>query len=152
MPVFLGLDLAWSRANPSGAAAIGEDGKIVSTPRADLGSDDEILAWVRAHTGETVTVAIDMPTIVPNLLGRRPCEAEVAADFRKAHAGPHPANRSNPAFADGGRAATLVRALEADGFRERLDTGRAGTGPHGFRVLPASDARAALRTAADFQI
>ena len=136
MPLFLGLDLAWSPGNPSGAAAIGIEGRLVSPARGDLGSDAEILRWVRDHLDDTMTIAIDMPTIVPNQTGQRPCEAEVAADFRAAHAGPHPANRSNPYFANGGRAAALLSALAEDGFRERLDTGPREAGRIAFECFP----------------
>jgi bacterioferritin len=134
--VFLGLDLAWSPNNPSGLAALGRDGRLVSPPRADLRSDEEILDWIRAHAAPTMTIAIDMPTIVPNVTGRRPCEAQLAADFRAAHAGPHPANRSNRWFASGGRAAALARALAGDGFRERLDTTACEPGRTLFECFP----------------
>lgn len=134
--VFLGLDLAWSRANPSGVAAIDATGALVSAPRADLVNDAEILAWIRAHDACSVTLAIDMPTIVPNATGRRPCEAAVAADFRAVHAGPHPANRGMRFFADGGRAAAIVEALRADGFAERLDTGPRAPGKTIFECFP----------------
>jgi bacterioferritin len=136
MAIFLGLDLAWSPANPSGAAALDADGRLIGAPRADLGSDAEILAWIREHEAANVALALDMPTIVPNATGRRPCEAALARDFRAAHAGPHPANRSNPLFADGGRAARLVRALELDGFRERLDTRARTDGKIVFECFP----------------
>ncbi len=134
--IFLGLDLAWSRNNPSGLAAIGRDGRLVSAPRADLCADAEILAWIRAHAAPTMTIAIDMPTIVPNATGRRPCEASLAADFRRAHAGPHPANRRNRWFADGGRAAALIAALRDDGFCERLDTTAREPGRTVFECFP----------------
>ena len=134
--VFLGLDLAWSARNPSGLAAIDASGELVSSPRADLRTDAEILAWIRAHAAPTMTIAIDMPTIVPNATGKRPCETELAADFRAAHAGPHPANRGIASFADGGRAATLVAALAADGFRERIDTGASEPGRTVFECFP----------------
>ena len=134
--IFLGLDLAWSPNNPSGVAAIGCDGSLVTPPRADLSSDADILAWIRAHAAPTMSIAIDMPTIVPNHTGRRPCEALVAADFRRSHAGPHPANRSSRWFMGGGRAAALVRALAADGFRERLDTRPQEPGRTVFECFP----------------
>ncbi len=134
--VFLGLDLAWSPANPSGAAALSAHGTLLAPPRADLAGDAEILAWVRTYDAPSVTLAIDMPTIVPNPSGRRPCEAALAEDFRAMHAGPHPANRGMRFFADGGRAAALVDALHADGFAERLDTGPRAPGKTIFECFP----------------
>jgi predicted RNase H-like nuclease len=115
---FLGLDLAWSEKNPSGAAVLDEAGRLLDV-RADLGDDAAVLAWVRAWLGPCGIIGVDMPTIVNNPTGVRACERELAADFRRYHAGPHPANRAR--FPDGGRARTLIDALAADGVVEALD-------------------------------
>jgi predicted RNase H-like nuclease len=111
----LGLDLAWSEKNPSGAAAIDAAGRLLDV-RADLRGDDEILAWVRAWRGERGVIGIDMPTIVRNPTGMRECERDLSAEFRKQHAGTHPANLVR--FPDGGRARKLIDALAADGVVE----------------------------------
>jgi predicted RNase H-like nuclease len=115
---FLGLDLAWSESNPSGVATLGADGRLIDV-RADLRGDAAILNWVRAHVGARGVIGIDMPTIVRNTSGIRPCERELGAVFRRAHAAPHPANLRR--FPDGGRARRLIDALEADGVVEALD-------------------------------
>ncbi len=130
---FLGLDLAWSSANPSGAAVLDERGNL-SEARSDLTDNASILAWVRANLAPTMVIGIDMPTIVPNDLGYRPCERELAADFRRFHAAPYPANRKR--FPDGGRARLLLDALAADGFVERLDLGAKARGRYAFEVFP----------------
>jgi predicted RNase H-like nuclease len=116
-PRHLGLDLAWSERNPSGLAALEADGTLACV-RADLRSDAEILRWVRRWLGGSGVVAIDMPTIVPNAAGARPCERELQQRFRRQHAGPYPANRGLGPFADGGRAARMIAALAADGLVE----------------------------------
>jgi predicted RNase H-like nuclease len=115
---FLGLDLAWSERNPSGLAAIDGGGRIVDV-RADLRDDAAILAWVRAQLGTVGIIGIDMPTIVRNAAGIRPCERDLGAVFRSAHAAPHPANLRR--FPDGGRARRLIDDLRADGVVEALD-------------------------------
>lgn len=115
---FLGLDLAWSERNPSGLAALNADGTLVDV-RADLRDDAAILAWVRAQLGSCGIIGIDMPTIVRNATGVRPCERELGAVFRRYHAGPHPANLRR--FPDGGRARRLIDALAGTGVIETLD-------------------------------
>jgi len=130
---FLGLDLAWSARNPSGVAALDENGHVVEA-RADLGDDAELLAWVRSHLRATTVVGIDMPTIVPNETGMRRCERELASDFRSYHAAPHPANRAR--FPDGGRARVLLDALAADGVVENLALAPRAPGRFAFEVFP----------------
>ncbi len=109
----LGLDLAWSARNPSGLAAIDATGRVLDV-RADLKSDAEILAWVRAWRGERGVIGIDMPTIVRNASGTRAAERSLAAAFRAQHAAPHPANLGRPLFRDGGRARALIDALAGE--------------------------------------
>jgi predicted RNase H-like nuclease len=109
----LGLDLAWSKKNPSGVAAIDAAGTLLDV-RADLRSDDEILAWVRAWRGERGVIGIDMPTIVRNATGSRDCEKQLATAFARHHAAPHPANLARPLFRAGGRARHVIDALAAD--------------------------------------
>ncbi len=130
---FLGLDLAWSDRNPSGVAALDAAGNVIDA-RADLRDDGAIVAWVRAHLASTTIIGVDMPTIVRNPTGIRPCERELAADFRKYHAGPHPANLKR--FPDGGRARRILDTLAHDGFCERLDLGPQPHGRFAFEVFP----------------
>jgi predicted RNase H-like nuclease len=130
---FIGLDLAWSERNPSGGAVIDEAGRVL-TARADLGGDQEILTFVRAHLAETTVLGLDMPTIVPNPTGMRRCERELARDFRAYHAAPHPSNRMR--FPDGGRARALLDALAPERVVERLDLAPQTPGRYAFEVFP----------------
>jgi predicted RNase H-like nuclease len=114
----LGLDLAWSDRNPSGLAALDEHGRVIDV-RADVRDDAAILTWIRAHLGSSGVIGVDMPTIVRNAAGIRPCERELGAVFRRAHAAPHPANLRR--FPDGGRARRIIDALQPDGVIETLD-------------------------------
>lgn len=132
---FLGLDLAWSRRNPSGLAALDAGGRLIEA-HADLREDAEILSWVRGGLGATSVLGIDMPTIVENATGSRRCERELARDFRRYDAGPHPANRGMAHFADGGRARALLDELAADGVREDLLLPPRRPGRFAFEVFP----------------
>jgi predicted RNase H-like nuclease len=107
---FLGLDLAWKPNNPSGLAAIDEAGTLLDVNTC-LRSDDQVLTWIGEHLGDRGAVAIDMPTIVRNPTGRRPCECAVAADFHRHDAGPYPANTELDPFVGGGRAHHLIAEL-----------------------------------------
>ncbi|GAC1406145.1 MAG: DUF429 domain-containing protein [Candidatus Velthaea sp.] len=117
-PRFLGLDLAWSDRNPSGCAVLDAAGRLLDV-RADLRSDAQILDWTRTWIGDRGIIGIDMPTIVRNATGIRPCERDLAAVFRRYHAAPHPANLRR--FPDGGRARRLIDALAPLGVIETLD-------------------------------
>ncbi|MDB5093444.1 MAG: pyrophosphokinae, partial [Candidatus Eremiobacteraeota bacterium] len=112
-PRFLGLDLAWSEKNPSGLAALDRDGRLIGLS-SDRRGDDDILAWVRAHLGDCGAVAIDMPTIVRNPSGSRPCERALRTDFRRHDAAPYPANTGLAPFKGGGRAHRLLGELVKD--------------------------------------
>jgi predicted RNase H-like nuclease len=115
---FIGIDLAWSRRNPTGAATIrcdADGGVLIDT--ALLGGDDEIVAYVtRAAGAGPALVAVDAPLVVPNASGRRPGEALLGEVFAKHQAGAHPANRGLPVFQAGVRGEDLVTALGQLGF------------------------------------
>ncbi len=117
-PCFLGLDLAWSARNASGLAAIDRTGRLLDV-RAGVFDDAAICAWIRQHRGSSGVIGIDMPTIVRNATGMRPCERALGAVFRRYHAAPHPSNLQR--FPDGGRARRLIDALRAEGVVEALD-------------------------------
>lgn len=133
LPRFLGLDLAWSNRNPSGCAVLDAEGRLLDV-RADLRSDDEILAWVRTWLGPCGVLGFDMPTIVRNLTGARACERELGTVFRRYHAAPHPANLGR--FPDGGRARHLIDALAPDGVSETLDVRPADPRNVALEVFP----------------
>ncbi len=113
--MYLGLDLAWSTTNPTGACALDCDGTVIDERM--LGSDDEIIEWITGSMGESTVVGIDAPLHVPNETGRRPCEAELQREYGGRKAGPHPANR-RLLLANNGviRGEQLVARLEAFGF------------------------------------
>lgn len=114
---YIGIDLAWSARNRSGAATLagGPEGAVLAEAPALLGGLEEIVAYVERHAaGGPAIVAVDAPLLVPNQGGRRPAEAELSAAFRAYEAGAHPANRRLLADADGAvRGEQLVAALGA---------------------------------------
>jgi predicted RNase H-like nuclease len=125
---YIGLDLAWSARNPTGAAVIqGEaatSGKLTRT--ALLGGDDEVIAFVVEQAGDDpALVAIDAPLSVPNQGGRRPAEAEITRVFARYQAGAHPANRNRLARDGIVRGETLVERLREHGFVHRTEVAAA---------------------------
>jgi len=109
---YLGVDLAWGARNRTGLAALDAKGRLLGT--ALLRSDEEILAWLRPWTAGPCLVAIDGPLIVTNPTGRRPCEVQLNAVFRKYDAGAHPCNTSRPELATGSRGLSLSTTLGLD--------------------------------------
>lgn len=120
---YVGVDLAWGRRSPTGVAVLGADGTLCHVGVA--GGDDDVLARVAPFTAGPCVVAIDAPLVVTNPSGNRPCEAELNRDFRRFHAGAHPANTGLAWFADGGRGAWLCTALGLD-LDPRSDAPRRG--------------------------
>lgn len=117
---FIGIDLAWSVRNTSGAAAIyaqGNRGRL-SRHHEHLGDDNEIISFVtRAAGAYPALVAIDAPLLVPNQTNTRPCDRELTRVFRSYHAGTYPANRKLLTRFDGRvRGEEIVRQLTALNF------------------------------------
>jgi predicted RNase H-like nuclease len=134
-PCLLGLDLAWSEANPTGAAALALDGSVRDL-RDDLGDDADILAWIRKHLGDGGAIGIDMPTIVRNAGGMRPCERDLHRVYGRRGAGAYPANLGLREFADGGRAMKILAELRADGVVSTPDIVAADRRVVAFEVYP----------------
>jgi predicted RNase H-like nuclease len=114
----IGIDLAWSPRNATGAAVLSGDergGALLDT--ALLGNDLEIVEYIAAWAGVgPAIVAVDAPLRVPNEQGRRPAEAAIGLAFGRYHAGAHPANRQRLAFGGVVRGEALVAALEGYDF------------------------------------
>jgi predicted RNase H-like nuclease len=115
---FIGIDLAWSPRNLTGAAVLrGGAGGAELIDHGLLGDDSSIAEYIALHAGEApAIVAVDAPLWVPNATGRRPGEAEIGRVFARYQAGAHPANRSRLAFDGIVRGEALVAALVAHGF------------------------------------
>jgi predicted RNase H-like nuclease len=114
---FVGIDIAWSERNPSGAAVIDSDGTLVSASGA-LRTNEDLCEFAGLKDPEGAIVAIDAPLIVKNAAKQRPAERHLMEIFGPYEAGPYPANLSNPAFQQTGRIQQLVRLLEQLGFKQ----------------------------------
>lgn len=115
--MFIGIDLAWSEANPSAGAALKWDGRCaqVFLWADSLGQNGEIVDFVERASGSgPALVAIDAPLIVPNETGTRPCDRELSRVYRRAHAQAYPANRRRLGPVVRGEA--LVSELALRGF------------------------------------
>jgi histidinol-phosphate phosphatase family protein len=134
---FVGIDLAWSPRNPSGAAVLAADGRLLEAT-GGLGNDDEIVGLVQhaLAEGEPGLVAIDAPLAVPNETGGRPCDREVAAVFRRFEAGPYPANRRTLSRYGGLRGEAIRHRLESMGFRHSPDVARQAPTRQVIEVFP----------------
>ena len=121
---FIGIDLAWGSKNTTAVAVLEGSRESAShlsllAYESALLTNKEILDFLAPSITEKsgILVSIDAPTCVPNLAGRRPCEAALASVFQKYAAGPHPANRTLLANAEGEiRGEVLVKLLEAKGI------------------------------------
>jgi predicted RNase H-like nuclease len=118
---FVGLDLAWSERNTSGAVVLASHGGT-ATPVAwedSLGEDREIIQFLLSQLGEApALVAIDAPLVVPNLTGARRCDRELSHVYREREAGALPANRAR--LGPRVRGEALVRKLALHGFGHSL--------------------------------
>jgi len=115
MGTFIGVDLGWY-GKPSGLSAatlIGSELHLRETTR--LEDTREILDWIAAQAREDdALVAVDAPLVIPNEKGIRQAERDLNRDFRRFHAGCHPANLGRPFAAN---VIAFSRLLGRAGFR-----------------------------------
>jgi predicted RNase H-like nuclease len=138
---YIGLDLAWSERNLTGAAVLrgGPEAATLLAAPTLLRSLDEIVAYVQAYAGSgPAIVAVDAPLWVPNAAGQRRAEAELNALFRVYEAGAHPANRRLLARGEQGtiRGEALVAALRTHGFLPAAQIDAAAPGRLITEVFP----------------
>jgi len=116
---FVGLDLAWSPRNGSGAVVFEADSRHATwAAHSDqLGDDESIVAFVREAAGSDATlVAVDAPLIVPNDEGSRPVDRLISRLFGRFGGGCYPAFRNRPGGCTRGE--RIVAALARDGFTQ----------------------------------
>ena len=113
--VFIGVDLGWF-GKPSGLAAIQRTaGSFALTAVSRIEGTAEILHWIEEQAGaaDDVVLGIDAPLVICSQTGIRPAERLFNADFRRYHAGCHPANLGRPFAAN---VLAFSRALRDRGF------------------------------------
>ncbi|MGD1857930.1 MAG: DUF429 domain-containing protein [Leptolyngbyaceae cyanobacterium] len=112
---FLGIDLGW-QTGPTGTCCLDLTLDTLSLSHLGrLSTHGEVLVWIAAQAPTPVPamVAVDAPTIIPNLTGMREPDRLAHRYFGKYHAGCYPANRSST-FAP--RLLTFAQALADQGF------------------------------------
>ena len=109
---FVGIDLAWGERRPTGLAVLDDEGRLLHV--ATVRTDDEIAEHLAPYVEGPCLVGIDAPLVVRNPTGSRPAERELARDFRRFEAAPHPSNTGKPEFADGTRGARVSKRLGLD--------------------------------------
>ena len=125
--VCLGIDLGWI-SQPTGLAAVDDDGDRPRLQTLDRrATHQDVLAWIDEQAGNgPAMLAIDAPLVIPNPSGIRDCERLVNAEFRRYHAGCHPAHQGRPFYPGMAR---FVGALQQRGFQ------------HAAQVTPRRPAR-----------
>ncbi len=112
---FLGIDLGW-KSQPSGLCSLGwvdQQLQLLNLDRKEAIAD--ILAWVdqSIQLNEPAIIAVDAPTLIPNITGSRLPDKLTHKHFGKYHAGCYPANLNLP-FAE--RTVNFGLALLSRGF------------------------------------
>jgi predicted RNase H-like nuclease len=108
---FIGVDLAWTRRGRTGLCVV-EEGAVAAS--GCVGSDEDLIEWLRPQVEGDVLVAIDAPLIVLNATGRRPAEQAISRCFGAYHASAHSANLGLPSFKGGVRGEWLAGALSLE--------------------------------------
>lgn len=141
MDIYIGFDSAWAD-NPKAPGAICAvdiaDGRCVRFHAPQLVSFNQALTFVqnvRSANGVTL-IALDQPTLVPNLTSMRPVERTAASLISWLGGGVQPSNRGRLGmFCD---ASPIWRFLAALGAEERPERARiAANGLHVMEVFPA---------------
>jgi predicted RNase H-like nuclease len=137
LPVFIGLDLAWSNRNRTGGAVIRNGVLVASTGL--LSDDASIEAFIDGHLpeGAPAVIAVDAPLRVPNQTGRRRADHELSLAWGKFDAGAYPANRALLARNGAVRGEVLVERLRHRfGCIESAPIPQRGVGRYICEVFP----------------
>src|SRR3712207_1302495 len=112
---FLGIDLGWN-SGASGLCCLQASADQLHLLDLDRRTDiADILNWIDSWVTPTepALIAVDAPTLIPNLTGMRLPDKLTHQHFGRYHAGCYPANLGRP-FAE--RTVSFGLALEARGF------------------------------------
>lgn len=135
MMQFIGIDLGW-RSQPSGLCCLqwqNNELKLVDLDRKEAIAD--IFTWIdhQVKPDAPAIVAVDAPTIIPNVTGTRLPDKLTHKYFGKYHAGCYPANQSL-AFAQ--RTINFGLELEARGFAHAPQIEPQKLGRYQIEVFP----------------
>lgn len=135
--ICIGLDLAWSPRNRTGAAILRDNTLVAYT--GVLGSNDDIFAFVAPYLQDDspAVIAVDAPLRVPNATGRRACDQALTAEWRRFEAGALSTNRRLLAFDGEVRGETLVTYFARHyGFVESAPLPQQGQGRYLCEIFP----------------
>ncbi len=132
---FIGIDLGW-KSQPSGLCCLElVDGNLNLLDLDRLEAISEVLFWLDncVHIQDSAIVAVDAPTIIPNLTGSRLPDKLTHKYFERYHAGCYPANLGL-AFAD--RTVSFGLELENRGFSHAPEITPQKLGRYQIEVFP----------------
>lgn len=132
---FIGIDLGWS-SGASGLCSLqwhNNQLEILNLDRQN--SIPEILAWIDTWVSSTepAIIAVDAPTLIPNLTGMRLPDRLTHQHFGRYHAGCYPANLSRP-YAQ--KTVEFGLSLEARGFEHAPTLEAQKLGRYQIEVFP----------------
>ncbi len=112
---FLGIDLGWSSGASGLCCLAWQAGELQLMDLQRQHDLSEIFAWIDRHlpAPESGGIAVDAPTLIPNLTGMRECDRLAHKYFGRYDAGCYPANQGRP-FAQ--RLIQFGQQLETRGF------------------------------------
>lgn len=135
----IGFDSAWAGKKPGGICSITlNQGKLLGFRAPKLVGYTEAAAYFEAAAleSEYTLMAIDQPTVVPNLTGMRPVERVAASIVNSVKGGVQPANRSKTSMFGG--VAPLWPFLDQISARENPVAARdLPSGRYMMEVFPA---------------
>ncbi|MGE5658336.1 MAG: DUF429 domain-containing protein [Actinomycetota bacterium] len=132
---FIGIDLGWS-SGASGLCSLqwhNNQLEILNLDRQN--SIPEILTWIDTWVSSTepAIIAVDAPTLIPNLTGMRLPDRLTHQHFGRYHAGCYPANLSRP-YAQ--KTVEFGLSLEARGFEHAPTLEAQKFGRYQIEVFP----------------
>lgn len=139
LETLIGFDSAWADNAPGAICAITlQNGSPIAFEGPRLVHFAEALEFIRETAGNSdfVLVALDQPTIVPNLTGMRPTERVAGSVVNGLKGGVQPANRGRAEMF--GNSAPVWQFLDELSARENPDAARfEGHGSFLIEVFPA---------------
>ncbi|KST62075.1 DUF429 domain-containing protein [Mastigocoleus testarum] len=132
---FIGIDLGW-KSQPSGLCYLElMDNKLEILDLDRKESIADILDWIDncVQKSESALIAVDAPTLIPNVTGSRICDKLTHKYFGKYHAGCYPANLGLP-FAE--RTVNFGLQLESRGYSHAPKIEAQKPGKYQIEVFP----------------
>jgi predicted RNase H-like nuclease len=132
---FLGIDLGWTSGASGLCCLEWQQDHLTVVDLQCRTQIDDILAWIDAWLPhpQPGAIAIDAPTLIPNLTGMRLCDRQSHQYFGRYHAGCYPAHQGLP-FAQ--RTVEFGLNLEQRGFNHAPEMSPQQLGRYQIEVFP----------------